>query len=111
MKFPVIHFAMLPAAGMALFPFILIKNAALKKNQQILNHEKIHLYQQMELLIIPFYVLYLLNYLINLALYFDHDKAYRNIVFEREAYANDSRPDYLRRRPLGEWLKYFRSAS
>jgi hypothetical protein len=60
-----------------------------------MNHEFIHFRQQIELLIIPFYILYLLNYLINLIRYHKHTEAYRNILFEREAYENDSNLSYL----------------
>lgn len=106
MKFPVIHLSFLPVSGMALFPFILIKHAELKLNRQIIHHEKIHLRQQLELLIIPFYILYLLNYLINLLYYRSHFRAYKNIIFEREAYENDKNPDYLSRRKFAAWFKY-----
>ena len=100
----------LPAAGMALFPFILVKNHDLKLNKAIINHEKIHLRQQLELLLIPFYILYLLNYLLNLLYYMQHDKAYLNIVFEREAYVNERNLTYLKRRRFWSWLRYFSSA-
>ena len=92
---------------MALFPFIFVKTQKLKSNKIIINHENIHLRQQLELLIIPFYILYLLNYLLNLLYYMHHDKAYRNIVFEREAYFNERNPDYLKHRNIWSWLRYF----
>lgn len=92
---------------MAIFPFVLIKYAELKKDRQIINHELIHLRQQLELLIIPFFILYLLDYLINLIRYRNHDRAYRNIVFEREAYSNDSDYMYLKKRKFFSWIKYF----
>ncbi len=109
MKFPVFHLPFLPAAGMAIFPFVLIKYASLKKDRQLINHELIHIRQQLELLIIPFFVLYFLNYLINLIRYQNHDEAYRNIIFEREAYSNDSNLSYLEKRRFSSWIKYFRS--
>ncbi len=109
MKFPVLHLPFLPAAGMAIFPFVLIKYAELKHDRQIINHELIHLRQQIELLIIPFFILYLLNYLINLIKYRSHSLAYRNIVFEREAYSNDSDLQYLKKRRFYSWIKYLQS--
>lgn len=111
MKFPVLHLPFLPAAGMAIFPFVLIKYQELKSDRQIMNHELIHLRQQMELLIIPFFILYLINYLVNLIKYRNHDRAYRNILFEREAYSNDANYSYLSSRRFGSWLKYLRPAS
>lgn len=93
--------------GMALFPFILLKDAAFKHDAVFMNHERIHLRQQLELLVLPFYILYLINYLFNLLRYKDHNKAYLNIVFEREAYTNEYDPNYLSRRKFCTFLRYF----
>ena len=93
----------LPANGMALFPFILLKNEAKKNDVFLINHEKIHLAQQLELLVLPFYFLYVLSYLINLIRYKNHDRAYFNIIFEREAYKNDKDLAYLARRKIFNW--------
>ncbi|QDW28306.1 hypothetical protein FFJ24_021195 [Pedobacter sp. KBS0701] len=91
---------------MAIFPFILLKSAKLKNDAEMINHEKIHLRQQLELLILPFYLLYLFNYLINLFKYQNHDQAYRNIVFEKEAYNHDTDLNYLKN---GNWYGWIRS--
>lgn len=107
MKFPVVRLPFLPAAGMAIFPFIFIKYKELKHDKQIINHERIHLRQQIELLVVPFYILYILHYLVNLLRYRNHNQAYRNIVFEREAYSNDSDLMYLKTRRFSSWVKYF----
>ena len=57
------------------------------------NHEgNIHWPQQLELLIIFFYILYGLEWLIKFFIY--GGKAYRNISFEREAYDNDDNLQY-----------------
>lgn len=109
MKLIIIRIPFLPAAGMALFPFILVKTDRLKSNKAIINHENIHLRQQMELLLIPFYIIYLLNYLLNLLYYMKHDKAYRNIVFEREAYTNEGDLQYLQQRQIWGWVRFFSS--
>ena len=78
----------------------------MKENKAIINHEKIHFCQQLELLILPFYLLYILNYLVNLVRYKNHDRAYFNLCFEREAYADDKNADYIRGRSLFSWLKH-----
>ncbi|SEA93075.1 hypothetical protein [Pedobacter hartonius] len=96
----------LPAAAMALFPFMIFKDPQQKNNPLLINHEKIHFQQQLELLIIPFYVLYLLNYLINLIRFKNRSKAYFNICFEKEAYANDRNINYLQNRGLYSWIKF-----
>jgi uncharacterized membrane protein YjgN (DUF898 family) len=96
----------LRVSGMAIFPFILVSNKAAVNDQTLIYHEKIHLRQQTELLIIPFYILYLLNYLINLAAYRKHGQAYLNIAFEREAYHNEANSTYLKNRKWFSWYKY-----
>ncbi|RLJ73612.1 hypothetical protein [Pedobacter alluvionis] len=105
MKAPILIVKKLPAAGMAIFPFILLKSAKLKNDPEMINHEKIHLRQQLELLLFPFYILYLLNYLINLFRYKNHDLAYRNIVFEKEAYDYETDLYYLKNGNWYGWIK------
>lgn len=84
----------LPAAAMAIYPFILIKRKEHKNDRALVNHEKIHLQQQIELLIVPFYLIYLLHYLVNLLRFKSHHQAYLNIIFEKEAYANEGNLHY-----------------
>lgn len=66
-------------------------------NKALLNHEKIHWQQQKEMLILPFYVWYVVEWMF---------KGYRQISFEREAYENDVNPDYLKTRKKWQWVKY-----
>ncbi|MBK8845417.1 MAG: hypothetical protein IPO27_02215 [Bacteroidetes bacterium] len=103
-KAPVIFIKMLRRQGITLWPFILI-HARYKTDTILLNHERIHLRQQIELLVLPFYVLYLLHYLVNLLRYQNHQLAYENIFFEREAFENESNPQYLKHR---KWFASFR---
>lgn len=107
MKAPILVIKNLPASGMAIFPFILLKSAHLKKNVEIINHEKIHLRQQLEMLILPFYIFYLFNYLINRLKYGEHYLAYRNIIFEKEAYNHESDLNYLKK---GNWFGWLRKS-
>jgi hypothetical protein len=86
----------LKVAGMTLFPFILLQKP--NPSEILLNHERIHLRQQIELLIFPFYVLYLLEYLFNRFRGQNHHQAYRNISFEKEAYNNEEKLNYLANR-------------
>ena len=92
--------------GMALYPFILLKNAHEKKNIVLLNHEKIHLQQQLELLVIFFYPLYGLEFLWRYCQHRNWHRAYLHISFEKEAYANDQNLHYLQQRPFWAFLKY-----
>jgi len=104
MKIMVVSF--LKYRGMALFPLILVKTEKDRKDEYLINHEKIHLRQQLELLILPFYLFYLLNYLYNLITSFDHEKAYRNIIFEQEAYDHETELNYLQNRRIFNFLGY-----
>ncbi|RYE24623.1 MAG: hypothetical protein EOP42_22125 [Sphingobacteriaceae bacterium] len=108
LRYPILVVPQLKVNGMALFPFILVKLEKSRFDQVMIRHEIIHLRQQLELLVLPFYFFYLANYLYNRTLYKDHYEAYRNIVFEREAYDNDAFPDYLQRRKLFSWIKYLK---
>lgn len=91
---------------MALFPFILLRDKRMKDNHRLINHERIHLRQQAELLVIPFYIWYVTEYLIGLAIYKNKKEAYYNISFEREAYSNESKFNYLNHRPFWNFAKY-----
>lgn len=104
----VVVWSRLPASGMALFPFILVKNVHLKAERSLINHERIHLRQQLELLVIPFYLLYLLHYLINLVRYHNHYQAYLHICFEREAFTFEQQLDYLQQRKWYSWIRFIK---
>ncbi len=95
-----------PYSAMALYPFILVKEEAMKQNEVLIRHEKIHHRQQLELLLIFFYLWYALNYFYNLLKYRNHFTAYKEIIFEREAFKNDERTDYLEKRKLWAFVKY-----
>ena len=64
-------------------------------DKYVINHERIHTAQQRELLFIPFYIVYFIEWLIRLVQYRNWQKAYYNISFEREAYAHGHNLDYL----------------
>lgn len=74
-------------------------------DERTLRHETIHLYQQLFLLVIPFYLLYLLFWLIGLLRYRSHDRAYRAIPFERSAYRLESRTDLRWSTKAFDWLR------
>ena len=82
--------------GITIFPFIILRNIAFKQDEKVLSHEKIHLRQQIELLIIPFYIWYIVEFMLRYVQYKDRHKAYLNISFEREAYAHETDGDYLK---------------
>lgn len=93
-------------SGCAVWPFIFLKSADLKNDKVFVNHEKIHLRQQLELLIVPFYIWYALEFCVHLIRLKSKDKAYRAIIFEREAYSNQSDLTYLKERSFWAFLKW-----
>ncbi len=77
-------------------------------DETVINHEQIHTAQQRELLFIPFYLLYFIEWLFRLVRHRNWKDAYFAISFEREAYAHGDDLAYLKRRKLYEWIKYLK---
>jgi len=94
--------------GLTLFPFVMIRNDFDKENKVLVNHEKIHIRQQAQLLVLPFLIWYTLEFLFRWIEFKDKNKAYRNISFEREAYANERNLDYIKEMPFWGFLKYLK---
>ena len=98
------------AAGITLVPFgIYIKEKyynfqSHKMIKKLINHERIHERQQKEMLIIPFYIWYLLEWLVRLIT--NPGNAYKSISFEREAKENEHNKEYLEKREKFSWIKY-----
>lgn len=63
----------------------------------LINHERIHWQQQKEMLILPFYLWYVIEWMF---------KGYRHISFEREAYVNEHDLEYPGIRKRYAWVKY-----
>ena len=95
--------------GLAIFPFVFLRHNGDKKNNVFVNHEKIHLRQQLEMLIIPFFFFFFLEIFIRWMHYKNKYLAYKNISFEREAYVNEMNLDYLKSRKFFSFLKYIKS--
>lgn len=131
MKTKVIFNDTIPFKGfiaMCLWPFIFVRNnAASHYNTVANNHEHIHAEQQKEMLLVGivlaaigyvfvglwallfvplFFWWYGIEYLYRLCQYRNTNKAYRNISFEREAYANEKDLTYLTNRRRFAWTKY-----
>lgn len=91
------------AAGITLAPFgIYVKEKHLT-NVRMINHETIHWKQQMEMLIIFFYLWYFIEWIIKIFTNFGN--AYKSLSFEREAYDNDDNLNYLNERKHFAWIK------
>ena len=96
-------------SGLTIFPFIFLKEKKDVSNPVMMQHEKIHIRQQMELLILPFFIWYGIEYFIRILQYKNKHLAYRNISFEREAYANESQNNFLQKRRFWNFLKYLKA--
>jgi hypothetical protein len=100
------YFTLKFASAITLYPFIILNSNNLKNNKTIINHERIHLKQQIEMLVLPFYIWYLLEFSIRLLQHSSVKKAYRAISFEKESYANEMDDAYLERRSFWHFLTY-----
>ncbi len=82
----------------------------IRKNARIdditLNHEAIHTAQMKELWYVLFYLWYVVDWLVKLVIYRNFRDAYVNVVFEREAYANDEDENYLKDRKRFAFIRY-----
>ncbi|MEM0541207.1 hypothetical protein WFZ85_01135 [Flavobacterium sp. j3] len=94
--------------GITIFPFVILAHPNLKNNKVILNHERIHIRQQLELLIIPFIIWYGLEFLVRFFQYGNLKLAYINISFEREAYANEKNLNFLKNRFFLNHFKFIK---
>jgi hypothetical protein len=95
--------SLFPIAGITLAPFGIYILEKQIKSSRIINHEKIHWQQQLEMLIIFFYLWYLIEWFIKLFTCFGN--AYKSLSFEREAYDNEYNLKYLETRKHFAWIK------
>lgn len=98
----------IPAKGykaMTVWPFIFVRRGSTFTPTDE-RHERIHGRQQVELLLLPFYILLVLFYLVGLLRHGNHRMAYRGTPFEAEAYMNENDTAYLDNRKWYAWTKY-----
>lgn len=68
----------------------------MRMSPEKINHEAIHSAQMRELLYLPFYIIYFIEWIWRLLQ--GKGNAYRALSFEREAYDHEDDLEYLRRR-------------
>lgn len=105
----IIYNKILPPKGFTainLFGVVFARSNCAPLDDYTINHEAIHTAQIRELFFVPFYILYILEWLVRLIQYRDAKIAYFNISFEREAYANHSNLKYLKGRKRYEFRRY-----
>jgi hypothetical protein len=93
-------------SALTIYPFIILKTNEDKKDYVLINHERIHLRQQVELLWIIFFIWYMIEFLIKLAYYRNAYLAYKQISFEQEAYYYENDLDYIKKRKAYHFLKF-----
>lgn len=86
-------------------PFVITKPNTVLDPIDI-QHESIHWAQEKEMLIIPFFLWYVIEFFIRLIIYRNWNKAYKNISFEQEAYNNQEDSEYIKNRKHYNWIKY-----
>lgn len=97
--------------AICIWPFIFVRSKYEDNglSGKDIRHETIHLRQQAEMLVIPFLLWYMLEWCVRLiANGFKAHTAYRNISFEREAYANEADKAYLTSRKHYAWIHYIK---
>jgi len=90
--------------GITLYPFIILRPEY--NNKTTINHEKIHIEQQKELLVVFFYILYVYYWLKGKVAGLSSEAAYMSIPFEKEAYDNHHNMKYLDKRKKNDWKNY-----
>lgn len=78
--------------AIVIYPIVLYADRKLA--DQLIKHEEIHLQQIKRYGVRRFYTRYLLEYLENRKTGMSHDEAYREISFEKEAYAHQGDKNY-----------------
>lgn len=91
--------------GFAFFVFIFYYRGIVAR-ERLINHERIHFWQQVELLFVMHWFLYGLFYLCYRAKGLNHNLAYLAIPFEREAYQHEHDVDYLSKRKVFAWFAF-----
>jgi hypothetical protein len=91
--------------GLSFFVFIWIRKES-QDQTQLIRHEKIHFWQQVEMLFIFHWIFYGLFYLLGRVNGQCHYIAYRYNPFEIEAFSNDPDTHYLKKRRPFAWTAY-----
>ena len=87
--------------AIALFPFVFCRDII---TERVRNHETIHFQQQIETLVLPFYIIYLYDWLKSKIRGLSGIEAYYAIRAEKEAHLNEHNFKYLKERKRWHWL-------
>lgn len=101
----------LPPKGyraVTLLNFVFVRKGT-RLTDTLLRHESIHWEQEKELLFVFFCLLYVTEFMLRLVQYKNWHTAYRNISFEREAYAHQDDVRYLENRRHYTWFRFIKN--
>lgn len=107
---PIVRNKVFPFKGFSavnVFGIIFVRSEAYPLSATDLHHEQIHTRQMQELAFVPFYMLYLVEWIFRSIRHRSFIQGYYNISFEREAYGNQNNIHYLQHRPHWGFLKYW----
>jgi hypothetical protein len=88
--------------AITLWPFIFAREPL---SPVVENHERIHLAQQRELLVVGFYLAYVFEFFFYFLRGARKEAAYYSISFEAEAYQHERNLDYLKTRQPYAWRR------
>jgi hypothetical protein len=98
------------ARAAAFWPFLLVRDEAELQRPWLLNHERIHLAQMREMLLIGLWAQQLIEGLISILwLRKSREETYFGFSFEQEAYLNQHNLDYLKTRKPFAHFGYLRN--
>ena len=84
---------------------LLFVHPGVRLTKELINHERIHTRQMLEMLILPFYIWYVIEWFIRL---FHGGPCLYEPILEREAYQNMNNLNYLNQRRPFAWIKYLK---
>jgi len=91
-----------------LFGIVIVRKDYGMLDKAEVNHERIHTRQMLELLVVPYYLSYVIEWIVRIIQYRDRMKAYENISYEREAYRHMYDLSYLSKRRFFSFIHYYR---
>ncbi|KAJ1469528.1 hypothetical protein T484DRAFT_1982124 [Baffinella frigidus] len=92
-----------PVRGITLWPFIFLSEGC--HDDQIINHERIHIHQANEMLVIGMYIVWVFDFLRGIVVFGDARTSYLHNRLEREAMMHEDDLSYLSKRRAFEWTR------
>jgi len=92
---------------LCIWPILFVKpEETMPMEQKTLQHEQIHVRQQLEMLWVFFFIWYGFEFLVRLVQYHNRYAAYSALSHEKEAHLHEADEGYLKIRKPFAWVKY-----